>query len=177
MAFGSDVLTGGSDSSGANSSCQCCWKALSGQIGRANGNWVDTVYFNPRRVYTSERVHHAYLGVCRFKMSSQYSSWGRTSEAYLVIASCCTSRTQLLGQTHGHSKLAPSVWGGDGPFCRKLPYTIPVLKGHRTGQMDKVGGYFVNPGLFHRHGNLRKVSMDDQNSKCIILVEGIYGRM
>ena len=91
MAFGSDVLTGGSNSSGASSSYQRYWKALSGQIGRANGNPVVAVYFNPRRVYTSERVRHADLGAPRFKMSLQHSFRGRTSGAYLVIASCCTS--------------------------------------------------------------------------------------
>ena len=85
--------------------------------------------------------------------------------------------TTRLSQAHSHSKLAPSVWGGDGPFRQRLPYKIPVLKAHRTRQMDKVGVYFLNLGLFSRHGNLRKMSMDDQNSKCITLVEGIYGRM
>ena len=65
------------------------------EIGRATGNTVAAVYFNPRRVYTSERVRHADLGARKFKMSSQHSSSGRTSEAYLVIASCCTSQTQL----------------------------------------------------------------------------------
>ena len=85
--------------------------------------------------------------------------------------------TTRLGLAHSHSKLAPSVWGGDGPFRQKLPYKIPVLKAQRTGQMDKVGGYFLNLGVFRGHGNLRKMSMDDQNSKCITLVEGIYGRM
>ena len=78
---------------------------------------------------------------------------------------------------HSHNKLATTVWGGDGPFRQKLPYKIPVLKAHRTRQMDMVGGNFLNPGLFHRHGNIRKMSMDDQNSTCITLVEGIYGCM
>ena len=85
--------------------------------------------------------------------------------------------TARLGQAHGHSKFTPSVWGGAVPFRPKLPYKIPVLKAHRTRQMDRVGGYFLNPGMFLRHGNLRKMSMDDQNSKCITLAEGIYGRM
>ena len=85
--------------------------------------------------------------------------------------------TSRLGQAHSHSKLAPSVWGGDGPFRQKLPYKIPVLRADRTRQMNKVRGYFLNPGLFRMHGNLRKTSMNDQNSKCITLVEGIYGRM
>ena len=85
--------------------------------------------------------------------------------------------TTTLGQAHSHRKLLPSVWGGDGPFRQKLPHKIPVLKAHRTPQMDKVGGYFLNPGLFRTHGNLRKMTMDDQNRKCIPLVQGIYGRM
>ena len=136
------------------------------------------MYFDPQRVYTSERVRHADLGARRFMMSSQHSSGGRTSEAYLVIASCCTSRIQPgWAKALSHNKLAPSVWGRDGPFRQKLPYKIPVLKARRTRQLDKVGGYFLKPGPFRRHANLRKMSMDDQNSKCITQVEGIYGRM
>ena len=169
------MLTEGSNSSGANSSCQRS-KALSGQMRRANGNPVAAAYFNTQRVYNSERVRPADLGARRFKMSSQRSSGGRTSEAYLVIACCCTSRKQL-GWAHSHSKSALSVWRGDGPFRQKRPYKIPVLKAHRTRQMDKMGGYFLILGLFLRHGNLTKMSMDDQNSKRITLVEGIYGPM
>ena len=48
------------------------------------------------------------------------------------------------------------------------------MKAHRTRQLDKVGGYFLNPGLFRRYGNLRKRNMHDQNSKCITRVEGIF---
>ena len=138
------MLTGGSNSSGANNSCQRYWQTLSGEIGQANGNLVAALYFNLRRVYTMESVHHADLGGRRFKMSSQHSSGGRTSEAYLVIYLLLhLLNASRLGQTHSHSKLAPSVWGGDSPFCQKPPYTIPVLKAHRTRQMNKVGGYFL----------------------------------
>ena len=42
-----------------------------------------------------ESVRQADLGARRLRMSSQHSSGGRTSEAYLAIAPCCISRTQL----------------------------------------------------------------------------------
>ena len=133
-------------------------------MGRANGNPVAAVYFNPRMVYTSERVRHANLGARRFKMSSQHSSGGKDLGG--VLSDCLLlhiPNTTRLGQVHSHSKLAPSVWGGDGPFRQKLPYKIPVLEAHCTRQMDKVGGSFLNLGLFRRHGNLIKLSMEDQN--------------
>ena len=53
------------------------------------------VYFSPRRVYSSESVRQADLGARKLRMSSQHSSGGRTSEAYLVIAPCYISCTQL----------------------------------------------------------------------------------
>ena len=46
-----------------------------------------------------------------------------------------------------------------------------------TREDDKECHKLFNLGFFRSHGNLRKMSMDDQNSKCISLVEGIYGRM
>ena len=95
VALGSQVLTAGASSKGASRSCQRCWKVLSGQIGRANGRPVVAVYFSPRRVYTSESVRQADLGARKLRMSSQHSSGGRTSEAYLAIAPCYISRTQL----------------------------------------------------------------------------------
>ena len=141
VALGSEVLTGEASSKGASRSCQRCWKALSGQIGRANGRPVVAAYFSPRRVYTSESVRQANLGARRLRMSSQHSSGGRTSEAYLAIAPCCISRTQLwLGQAHGHRKLAAGVWRGDGPFRYDLPNKIPVAEANSTSQMDEVGG-------------------------------------
>ena len=78
VAFGLDMLTGGCSSSGANNSCQYYKKMFLGQIGRANGNPVAAVYFNPQRVSTWERVRHAHLGANRFKMSPQHSCGGRT---------------------------------------------------------------------------------------------------
>ena len=91
-----------------------------------------------------------------------------------MIASCCTSRTQL-----GWAKrTATANWRracGEktAHSANSSRNTIPVLKDHRTRQLDKVGGYF--PGVFRRRGNLRKMSMDDQSSKCITRVEGIFG--
>ena len=139
VALGSEVLTAGASSKGASRSCQRCWKALSGQIGRANGRPVVAVYFSPRRVYTSESVRQAHLGARRLRMSSQHSSGGSTSEAYLAIAPCCISRTQL-GQAHGHRRLAAGVWRGDGPFRYELPNKNPVPEANSTSQMDEVGG-------------------------------------
>ena len=138
VALGSEVLTAGASSKGASRSFQRCWKALSGQIGRANGRPVVAVYFSPRRVYTSESARQADLGARRLRMSSQHSSGGRTSEAYLAIAPCCISR--WLGQAHGHRKLAAGVWRGDGPFRYELPNKIPVPEANSTSQMDEVGG-------------------------------------
>ena len=73
VAFGLDVLTGGCASSGANSPCRPCWKALSGRNGRAKGIRVAAVYFNPRMVCNSERDRHADTRARRFQMSSQHS--------------------------------------------------------------------------------------------------------
>ena len=95
VALGSEVLTGGASSKWASRSCQRCWKALSGQIGRANGRPVVAVYFSPRRVYTSESVRQADSGAHRLRMSSQHSSGGRTSDAYLANPPYCISRAQL----------------------------------------------------------------------------------
>ena len=39
-------------------------------VGRANGNPTAAMYFNPRRVYTSDSVHHADLGTERFSTHS-----------------------------------------------------------------------------------------------------------
>ena len=53
-------------------------------MGQANGNAVAAAYFNPRRVYTLERVHYADFGACGLKMSWQHLFGGRTTEAYVV---------------------------------------------------------------------------------------------
>ena len=79
-----------------------------------------------------------------------------------------------MDQTHAHSKSPPSMRGGDGPFRQKLPNTIRVLKAQCARQMDKVGGYFFNPGLFRRHGNVGKMNMNDHSSKCITRLECIF---
>ena len=64
-------------------------------MGSANSNPVAAMSFHPWRVNTWESVHHADWGARRLRMSSQHSSGASTSEAYLVIALCCTSRIQL----------------------------------------------------------------------------------
>ena len=67
--------------------------------------------------------------------------WGKDLGG--VISDCLLlhlPNTIWLGQRHGESKLAPSVWGGDGPFHQKLLHTVPFLKAHCTRQTDKVGG-------------------------------------
>ena len=56
--------------------------------------------------------------------------------------------TARLSQTHGHSKLAPSVWGGDGLFHKNLPNAETVLKTYHTLQMDREGGDFLDPAIF-----------------------------
>ena len=139
-ALGSEVLTAGASSNGASRSCQRCWKALSGQIGRANGRPVVAVYFSPRRVYTSESVRQVDLGARRLRMSSQHSSGGSTSEAYLAIAPCCISRTRLGWAKRTTGKLAAGVWRGDGPLRYELPNKIPVPEANSTSQIDEVGG-------------------------------------
>ena len=94
-----------------------------------------------------------------------------------MIASCCASRTERGWAKRTATANLRRTCGEETAHCQKLPYMMPVLKAHGTCQMGKMGGCFLIPGLFRRHGNLRKVSMDDQNSKCITLVEGIYGCM
>ena len=141
VALGSEVLTGGASSKGASRSCQRCWKALSGQIGRANGRPVVAVYFSPRRVYTSESVCQADLGARRLRMSSQHSSGGgRPGRRTWRLPSAVSLGHSLVGPSARHRKLAPGVWRGDGLFRYELPNKIPVPEANSTSQMDKVGG-------------------------------------
>ena len=84
----SDVLNGGSSSSVANNR----HGMREGPESPLGANWGgkrqpgSRRVLQPWRVYTSKRVRHVDLGARRFKMSSQHSSGGRTSEAYLVMA-------------------------------------------------------------------------------------------
>ena len=79
-----------------------------------------------------------------------------------MIASCCTSRTQL-----GWAKrTAAANWRracGEETAHSAKGYPTPT---HRpTHQMDEVGGYFLTSRLFAQHGDLRKMSMGDQKLK------------
>ena len=141
VALGSEVLTAGASSKGASRSCQRCWNALSGQIGRANGRPVVVVYFSPRRVYTSESF--APSGFGRTQVEDELATLIQGEDFGGVLGDCPVlylSYTAWLGQAHDHRKLAAGLWRGDGPFRYELPNKIPVPEANSTSQMDKVGG-------------------------------------
>ena len=159
VAFGSDVLTRGGGGGVKLQRGKKLLSVLPERLRRAN--WVSTWQPGSSRVIQApEGVHLGERTPRRFgrtynqdKLTTLFRGQYLKSVLgdYLLLY---LLNTATLGQTHSHSKLAPSVWGGDGLFRQNLPNAQSVWQAYRTLKMDNVGGHFLDLGPLRSHGVL-----------------------
>ena len=158
LAYAAFVLAGGSNSSGANSSCHATRK-----LARASKRQPGS----HRVLRPPEGAHLGKGAPCSFRRSKVYDEFAtliKGKDLGGVLSDCLLlhiPNTTRWGQAHATANWRRGCGEEMADSAKKRPHNVPVLEAHRTRQMDKVGGYMLNPGVFRRHGNLRKMSMDD----------------